>query len=425
MDFLGDPGSIERVASELTTAHGALTTTQGDVTSGVSRVVPGSWQGSAAGAFQGHMATEGSAIETLARTTAQMASVLNQLASTLRRAQSLAQQAEGIAHAHGLTVGSDGQVSMPVGRAGLPPDPAQVRARAEAQTVMDGARSTAHGAQAQASAALSGLSVPQVQPGVSVQAAAAWAQQGVPKSFGEDLWKALRGNVLPPSAMGALGVGLWGFGRGLSVMGGTSSWMTKVVLGRFAPRGDLGRFVSPADMSLWERAIASTDGKNWVANPFMSDTRGAWASVGKWGGRAGGVLAIGTSALGQWMQDSGNPNLDTSQRIGRSAYRGVVAGGAAWGGAVAGAEAGAAIGTLIGPEGTVIGGIVGGIAGGVIGSGVGNWVVDHTVNAVGDGAKAVTHAVGDAGSTVIHDVGSAGSSVIHGAGHVLSDLNPF
>jgi hypothetical protein len=116
------------------------------------------------------------------------------------------------------------------------------------------------------------------------------------------------------------------------------------------------------------------------------------------------------SGLGQFFQDSGNPNLDTTARVSRAAYRGAVAGGAAWGGAIAGAEAGGAIGSIIGPEGTVIGGAIGGIVGGVAGSGIGNWAVDHTVNVVGKGADAVTHLVGDAGSHAIH---------------ALESLNPF
>jgi hypothetical protein len=165
-----------------------------------------------------------------------------------------------------------------------------------------------------------------------------------------------------------------------------------------------GRFVSPGDLGWWETALQSTQAKNWIANPYLSDTRAVWGTAGKWLGRGGGVLAIAMSGLGQWMQDSSRPGLNTDQRVSRAVYRGVVSGGAAWAGVIAGSEGSAAIGTAVGgPVGTVIGGIVGGIAGGVIGSGAGNWVVDHTVNAVGD----------------------AGGHLIHDAGHLLSDLNPF
>jgi uncharacterized protein YukE len=421
MDFLGDPGSIDRVASELTAAQGALARTESEVASAVAQLVPGSWHGAAASAFQGHWGTEASSMDALAGVATRMSSTLHQLAAELRHARSIAQQAEGVASAHGLAIGLDGQVGAPLsaGPFGLPPDPAQLQARAQAQHLMDEARRIAHDAQTRASGALSGLSVPQVLPGVSAQDARLWAQSaaagrpGSPLSFGEDLWKALRGNVLPPSAGGDLGIGLWAFGRGLKLAGGTSGWMTKVVLGRFAPRDALGRFVSPADLSWFQRALQSTDGKSWIANPYAAGSRGAWSTAGRWAGRAGIVIGAGLSALGQWSQDAGK-NMGTGERVTRSAYRGVVSGASAWGGAVAGTEVGAAVGSFIGPEGTVIGGLVGGIVGGVAGSGVGNWAVDHTVNAVGD-----------AGETAVHAVGDAGSAAIHEAGHLLDDINPF
>lgn len=425
MDFLGDPGSIDRVATDLTSAHGALARTEGQVTAAVSGLVPGSWRGPAASAFQGHWGTEGTSIDALAGVAARMASALTALAGQLRHAQTVAQQAESIASAHGLAIGPDGQVGPPLLSVpfGLPPTPAQQaqqQAQAQAQRLMNEARRIAHDAQTRAMGELGGLSVPQVLPGVTAQQARTWAQHslpgqpGAPTSFGGDLWKALRGNAIPPGGLGNIGLGLWAFGRGLSLAGGTSSWMTKVVLGRFAPRDALGRFVSPGQMSWLQRAMASADGKNWIANPFAADTRNAWATAGKWAGRGGTALGAIMGGLGQWMQDARNPNLDTGQRVTRAAYRGAVSAAGAWAGATGGAELGAGIGSFVGPEGTVIGGIVGGIAGGVIGSGVGNWVVDHTVNAVGDAGGAVVHAVGDAGGTVIH-----------GAEHLLDDINPF
>jgi uncharacterized protein YukE len=432
MDFLGDPGSIDGVAGELTSAQGTLSRVEGDVTAGASRLVPASWQGGAAAAFQGHVSAEASTIGAIGGVASQMASILDRLASELRQARQVAGQAEDIAHAHGLTVGADGQIGSPP--LVLAPDRlhAAEQARGQAQAIMSQAIQAADTARAHASSALGGLSVPPVQAGATPQAVRAWAlaaapgQPGSPSSLAEDLWNALRRNVIPPDTMGGVGYGLWGLGRGLSGLGVTSSWMSKITLGRFAPRNALGQFVSPEDLSWWETALKSSQGKNWVANPGLADTGGAWATAGKWGGRAGAVLAFGGAALNQWMQDNGRSDLSTSERIGRTAYRSAVAGGAAWGGAVAGAEAGAAIGTLVGgPVGTVIGGFVGGVAGGVIGSGVGNWVVDHTVDAVGHGTEAAVHAVGDAGSTAIHAVGSGLSDAGHAVGSVIDDINPF
>src|SRR5438105_5478084 len=102
MDFLGDPDptSIERVANELTRAHGNLARTQGDIGSGVSRLVSGSWQGSAAAAFQNHWTKEDSSVTALADAARRMASTLNDLSSALRRAQAIAQHAEGMASAN-------------------------------------------------------------------------------------------------------------------------------------------------------------------------------------------------------------------------------------------------------------------------------------------------------------------------------------
>jgi hypothetical protein len=187
--------------------------------------------------------------------------------------------------------------------------------------------------------------------------------------------------------------------------------MTKVNLGRFAPRDVLGRFVSPNDLSWWQTALRSTNGKSWIARPNMAESRAFWSTAGKWTGRVGGVLSVGMSGFGQWLQDGSNPSLDTSARVGRATYRGVVAGGAAWGGAVLGAQGGAAIGTVIVPGvGTVVGGLIGGVVGGAVGSGIGNFVVDHTVNWVGHASDAVVHSVGDAGSHAVH---------------FLESLNPF
>ncbi|TMC08065.1 MAG: hypothetical protein E6J41_14880 [Chloroflexi bacterium] len=233
---------------------------------------------------------------------------------------------------------------------------------------------------------------------------------GVP-SLGQDLWKRLEGVVVPPTTMGGAGVGIWAFGRGLTAFGGVNNWMVKVEHGRFAPRDPLGRFVSPDDLSWWQTALKSRSVANWIARPNLADTRAAWFTAGRWAGRAGGVLAIGASALGQWMQDSGNSHLDTTARVGRSAYAGLVVGGAGWGGAIAGGEIGGAIGTAIFPGvGTVVGGLIGGIAGGVIGSGVGSFVVGHTVDAVGHAADAVGHELGHLGGSAVH---------------ALASLNPF
>src|SRR5215472_11615545 len=258
MDFLGspDPGSIDRVATVLTQAHGRLTRAESSLDAGVSRLVHGAWNGGAAGAFQGHWATEGSSIVALAGSATQMASILSGLASELRQAMAIAGRAESTAQSHGMTIGPDGSVSGPF--SSKPLTPVQIQARAQVQGLVSQARGVANGAHSRAAGALSGISVPQVLPGVTPQSAAMWAQASLPgqpgnrPALGAEIWKALQGNLLPPSALGAVGDGLWAAGRGLTVFGKIAGWMTTVQLGRFAPRDVFGRFVSPGDLSWWE-----------------------------------------------------------------------------------------------------------------------------------------------------------------------------
>jgi uncharacterized protein YukE len=431
VDFLGnpDPASIDRVAGELTKAQGELSRVHGDLSSGVSRLVGGSWHGDAAATFQGHWGTEGSSIAALSGAAGRMAGILRPLASELRNAMAIARQAESLAAAHGLTIGADGSVTGPTsgGRFGTGPNPAQVQALVQVQGLVNQAKSVANAARSSAAGALAGVSVPQVQPGVSAKAAAAWAQASAPgrpnfpPTLGQDIWNSLRGNVLPPSTLGALGQGLWAGGRALMVFGKIASWMTIVQLGRFAPRDALGRFVSPASLSWWETIMKSGDGKNWIALPYMANARNFWKMAGKWGGRAGTTLAVVTSGLNQWFQDAGNPRLDTASKVGRATYRGVAVGAATWVLATQGAELGMGIGSFAGPVGTVVGGVIGGVVGGVVGSGVANFVVDHTVNWVGHATDTAVHTVESGGKAFVHDVGDAGSKAIH----FLASLNPF
>jgi uncharacterized protein YukE len=116
------------------------------------------------------------------------------------------------------------------------------------------------------------------------------------------------------------------------------------------------------------------------------------AKAGKWGkaGRAlpviGTVTGIGTAAWDQWRADSRNPNLTTTDRVGRSAGVGIYVGGAAAGGA--------ALGTLIFPgPGTLVGAGIGAAGGLLVGAGAvafepgrefaadaGEWTANAAVN---------------------------------------------
>jgi hypothetical protein len=250
--------------------------------------------------------------------------------------------------------------------------------------------------------------------------AASTAAGSVAPSVFDDMWDALKGNVVPPWSMGPWGVGAWGLSTGLTVFGPIESWMTDVRYGRFAPRDALGRFTS-LDAPWYKRAHQAMQDRNWSALPYKSASRAGWETAGKWAGWAGGVVSIGTAGLDQWMRDSGRTDLDTTERVGRAAYRGTVAGGAAWAGAVAGAEVGGAIGSVLPGPGTVVGGVIGGVVGGVVGSGAGNWVADHTVDWVGDRVDDVSHGV----SSAVHTVGHVADEAKDTVSHALDTINPF
>jgi hypothetical protein len=219
------------------------------------------------------------------------------------------------------------------------------------------------------------------------------------------MWEALRGNAIPPfdSPLGLLGLGLFGLGRLGSFSGWGASWMDKVAYGVYVNGHWRG---TPSGGRIWIDPY-------WRATPGDVAARARWATFGKWSGRAGAVLAVGTGALNQWMMDSGRSDLTTSERVGRTAWRGGIAGGATILGAKAGAAGGAAIGTLIFPGvGTVIGGVIGGVVGGAIGAGLGNKIADLTVDAAGwtaqkitDGATWTADKIGDGASWTADRIG--------------------
>ena len=203
-------------------------------------------------------------------------------------------------------------------------------------------------------------------------------------TVGEKILGALRGLVMPSTALGVFGVPAFLANQGLGRTGNLAAWMANVRLGRFAPRSPAGLYISPGSLSTWQRMLASTKSTNWQALPYQSASRAAWLSGLKWTGRVAKPLTFATSAAEQAFRDWDDPTLSTEAKVGRSTYRGVVQGGAALGGAWAGAQAGAAIGSFGGPVGTVVGGVVGGLVGGAVASGAAGWVVDHTVDAAGD-----------------------------------------
>lgn len=219
----------------------------------------------------------------------------------------------------------------------------------------------------------------------------------------DEMWKALQGQVLPPGNMGAWGVGLWGAGRAGTAFGIGSSWLTRVTYGQFAPRNAAGLYI-PRSAPWYTTAYRASgnwfgrNANNWQAKPYLSSTYSRWATAGKWAGRGGGLLGVGTAGFSQWSMDANRTDLSTTERVGRAGTRAVIAGGAGWGGAILGGKAGAGIGFAVGgPVGAVVGGVIGGVVGGVIGSGIGNEVADHVVDFAGEAAETAMDAAEDVG----------------------------
>lgn len=182
----------------------------------------------------------------------------------------------------------------------------------------------------------------------------------------------------------------WLGSLGLRGTGWTSSWWTKVVSGRFAPRLPNGRFRAISD-ARWKDAWSSTQSRNWIAKPGQAATNSKWAAAGKWAGRVGTVVSFGTAAWGQWKADSDDPSLGWEEKTGRAATMGATTAAGGWAGAWAGGKVGGTIGfALGGPAGAVIGGAVGGVIGGLIGSNVGSKVGDALKKPVGKFVDAVS-----------------------------------
>lgn len=217
----------------------------------------------------------------------------------------------------------------------------------------------------------------------------------------DDIWKSARGVVVPPSDQGWPGYTMWGIGKGGLGFGTGTDWWTKTQIGRFAPRNALGRFVSPGDLSWWQKAAAANKDASWIAKSGQAGSYAKWgtaAKYAKWGGTAVGFAA---GAWSQWSTDEDNANLDTTEKVGRAAYRGTMTAAGAWVGAEFGGQLGAAVGTAICPGiGTVVGGVVGGIVGAVVGSGVANKVVDETIDLAGDVAEGAKNVVKDIGGAI-------------------------
>lgn len=146
----GDPATIQRLATAITTAGATLDGARTYVAGRVAGLVPRSWSGPAADAFASHWSGESFDMSELTITGASIASVLTQLATVLDQANQLALAA---AQAAGTAGGP-----MPGG------DPLTQQAQQMAQQ-----------AWLEATMQLAGQTIPQVGPATTPQQANAWA----------------------------------------------------------------------------------------------------------------------------------------------------------------------------------------------------------------------------------------------------------
>lgn len=343
---------------------GTMTTRGGEVAQ-AAQIPGGMWAGMDASAASGMMSPLSTPLYDVSDSATASQNVITDLVSNLEDAKSRLDDAHGVIAGTGITISADGTVTTPVVD---DPDLAAENDRkaTEASRIITEAVQAANDADDHASGALA--------------------------SVGEFL-----GSVLGPpsnSPLGPWGTAGWGLSQGLGRTGNLASWMATAHYGRFAPYakmpGGMHSFLSPKNMSAWQRAKAGANGQ-FRAIPYKSGTRAAWSNVGKWTGRAGGVLAVGTGIANQAATDWNNPNLTGDQKVGRAGWRGAMEGGGAWGGGILGAKVGAGIGTLIAPGvGTVVGGAIGGVVGGIAGSKAGGWIADKTVGAAGDIFEKIT-----------------------------------
>ena len=232
---------------------------------------------------------------------------------------------------------------------------------------------------------------------------------GVKKSTGDgfvvDLLQRL--GFLPPDFADGDDVGAWLFGLGGLGFGAGVGWMVNGRFGVFQPRIN-GRFGSASGMSFWQRAWAATRTDSFHARPYAAASRNAWATAGRWAGRAGTVVTAVSAGWNQWQADADDPSMGDVEQGTRAATMGATTAAGAWAGAQGGAWAGGAIGTAICPGvGTVVGGVVGGVIGGAVGGFVGSEVGQAIIDPVGDAAEAAAEWTGDR----LSDAGDALSDV--------------
>lgn len=379
-----DTSKLTGAAEAAGSLAGVMTTRGGEVAS-VAQIPAGMWAGLDASAASGMMSPLSGPLYDVSDSATNAQGVIDTLVTELEKAKTKLDDAHDLIAGTGITIGADGTVTTPVVDDKAVAD-RNARIAEQVVGIIDAAVEMANKADDTAVGAL------------------ASAGGALGKLFG----------FPQNSPLGPWALGPWGAGQGISQFGTLASYMGNVRLGRFMPRGPNGRFISPSSLSKWGLFKAGAGpGFNkpstaFGALPYQSASRAKWLSTASKLGNYGAVLGGVTSGAEQLVKDWNNPNMGVAEKGTRAVYAGGVQGGAAWAGGVAGAQIGAGIGTMIAPGvGTVVGGAIGGIVGGFAGSEAGKWVVDNSIDAVGNAAESVADGLGsaaDAAGDVIDDI---------------------
>ncbi|MGH8867254.1 MAG: hypothetical protein ACRDYU_04575 [Actinomycetes bacterium] len=363
----GSPEQGRDAASALRRLAAALTAVSDDVRRGVE-ISDDGWSGDAAEGYRAASRGLYADVRDTVTDVGRAADGLDAFSGSLEAVQGTMQQVRARALAGGLPVSGD-TVGVPVASVGTA-DLASTHVHETRVTVYEELSARAAEARAEERAAHERL---QCLVGDLKPAMDRWLE-----TFG----------VIPPDHLGPAGVGIWASGFGVNAVGVGAEWLTKV---RYGDLVSAGRHAASTGTAKHVIALRALEPGNWQAAPGYSVVQSRWATVGKFSGIAGGVLAGGTSALDQWAEDRDRRDLSASERYRRATAQGFGTGAGAAAGAWAGTQAGAGIGAAVGSAflgpGTVVGGavggVVGGIAGGVAGTEVGDEIGDWLADRIG------------------------------------------
>jgi hypothetical protein len=160
-------------------------------------------------------------------------------------------------------------------------------------------------------------------------------------------------------------------------------------------------FVAGAGGTVLKETLVISRGTTTVIDAGLLAKAGTWSRAGKAIPYVGGAVAVGSAGWDQWREDAKNPNLTTTDRVGRAAGVGAYVGGAAVGGAMIGSMLFPGVGTV---AGLAIGAGVGLVAGAVASS------IEPLKDAAAAAGQWTANAAVDAwdwGGDRIADIGSA------------------